>query len=64
MNHRIIRCVSCGEVVGRYPVFSHAHDEEDTGDAEYNEDYGGKINGDVYCIGCFPDTMADEAMEG
>jgi hypothetical protein len=53
MNYRIIKCVSCGEEVGRYPVFSHAHDEQDTGDAEYNENYGGKIEGGDYCFHCY-----------
>jgi hypothetical protein len=53
MRYRIIKCDSCDEEIGRYPIFSHAHDEQDTGDAEYNENYGGKIEEDDYCCDCY-----------
>jgi hypothetical protein len=48
-----ITCTACEETIGSYPVFSHANDEQDTGDAEYNENYGGKIEGDDYCFDCY-----------
>jgi hypothetical protein len=57
MQKRIIGCASCGRVIGYYPVFSHRYDEEDTGCAEYNEDYGGGIEGDYYCIHCYPEAI-------
>jgi hypothetical protein len=53
MNYRIIKCSSCGKAIGRYPVFSHKYDEEDTGSPEYNENYGGDIEGESYCFNCF-----------
>lgn len=56
MNYRSIQCVLCGKIIGRYPVFSHSHDEEDTGDAEYHDNYGGKAEGENYCFACYPKT--------
>lgn len=54
MNYRIIECASCGEEIGRYPVFSHRYDEEDTGDPEYDENYGGEVEEEDYCANCYP----------
>jgi DNA-directed RNA polymerase subunit N (RpoN/RPB10) len=62
MNYRIIKCTSCGEVIGRYPVYSHKLDEEDTGDPEYNENYGGDIEGDGYCSDCYSALQEKEGM--
>jgi hypothetical protein len=50
--------------VGRYPVFSHEHDEEDTGIPEYSENYDGKVNGDDYCVDCYPDVLSELEEEG
>ena len=36
-------------------MFSHKYDEEDTGNPEYNENYGGDIEGEGYCFNCFAD---------
>jgi hypothetical protein len=65
MNKRIIPCNTCGKEIGYYPVFSHRYDEEDSGEAQYNEDYGGEIEGDDYCIDCYPDAIRklDEELE-
>jgi hypothetical protein len=56
MTRRIIKCASCGEVIGNYLVFSHKYDDEDTGSSEYNENYGGDIEGEHYCFNCFADS--------
>jgi hypothetical protein len=50
---RDITCDQCGKVIGRCPVFSHAHDELDAGDPVFNTDYGGKLDGEHYCTGCY-----------
>ncbi len=55
MQYRMIHCTTCYQVIGKYQVFSHALDEIDTGDAEYNEEYGGTLDGEDYCVDCFPD---------
>jgi hypothetical protein len=34
----MIHCTNCNQIIGRYQIFSHAFDEIDTGDAEFNED--------------------------
>jgi hypothetical protein len=63
MIHQIKRCVSCGKTIGHYSIFSHAHDEADSGDAEYNNEYGGKIEGEDYCIDCYSAANASKECD-
>jgi hypothetical protein len=53
MVKRRIKCISCGEIIGWYSVFSHGKDALDMGDPEYNENYGGDAAGEHYCAECF-----------
>jgi hypothetical protein len=62
MNYRNIKCANCGCLIGHYPVFSHTHDEEDTGDAEYTENYEGAVEGEDYCFNCYEDVLRE--LEG
>ncbi len=67
MQYRMIHCTNCNQVIGKYQIISHALDEIDTGDVEYNEEYGGTFNGEDYCVNCFPDLplcIEDEEERG
>ncbi len=55
MQYRMIHCTNCNQIIGRYQIFSHAFDEIDTGDAEFNEEYGGTFEAEDYCVNCFPE---------
>jgi hypothetical protein len=54
---QVIRCASCGEIIGQYSVFSHAHDECDSGDPAFNASYGGAVDGERYCTDCHARVM-------
>jgi hypothetical protein len=58
---KLIHC-ECGEIIGCYPVFSHQHDDQDTGAAEYFERYGGTANGSGFCVNCY-DQAAHKARQ-
>jgi hypothetical protein len=51
-----ITCARCGTVVGSVKDYlyggPYGDDRIDYGDPEYNEDYGGDIDGASYCDNC------------
>jgi hypothetical protein len=49
---RELRCARCGVEIGSYPVFS-SYEDEDTGEPEFSEEYGGVIDEEDYCCDCF-----------
>jgi hypothetical protein len=45
----VIQCAECGADIGFYETY----DDGDTGDAEWEENYGGEIDGGDFCIDCY-----------
>jgi hypothetical protein len=59
VRYRFVVCADCGKVLGRYPVFSQG-DAEDSGEAEYNGEFGARYEGEDYCADCIKDHIDPE----
>ena len=55
----LIKCASCGEIIGVAREHELYTGNTDYGDPEYNEMYGGEVDGEDPCVDCIDEAESD-----